>query len=213
MKKILFALFLITLLPLVVADTQDLPVLNLKAFPQDKQINLIMDCSNCTSAALCNITRLNYPNSSLVMSNVIMDDVSFPPSFNKTVPQLRQFGWYNGNMRCTENGMSGDRQFEFEITADGNPSQDYPIILVIMVLGALILTFGLTFGNIFLLKYVGATLLTITGLLTIYPGYNYINSTNLLGLAIGTVSIGLGIFFFFYDSIEGGMNSEQEDEE
>ena len=60
----------------------------------------------------------------------------------------------------------------------------------------------------------------IMGTLTLFPGYNFINHTNLFGLSLGTILIAMGFYFLVEDSFsrkgqqEGfGQPQGQEEEE
>ena len=51
-----------------------------------------------------------------------------------------------------------------------------------------------------LFKHMGAILLVIMGIITLFPGYNFINHTTLFGLALGTILVGIGFYFLIEDS-------------
>ena len=48
----------------------------------------------------------------------------------------------------------------------------------------------------------------IMGVITIYPGYSFINYTTLLGKGLGFILIGLGFYFLIEDSFS---RNKQED--
>jgi len=104
-------------------------------------------------------------------------------------------------------------QYNTFITADGNELQDLPYPVLFLIIGLILIVVGEYLNNIRIITYVGAVLVMITGVLTLYPGYNYINHSNLIGLSIGTVSIGVGFFFLLKDSFSDPQREYYSSEE
>ena len=57
-------------------------------------------------------------------------------------------------------------------------------------------------------KHLGSILLIIVGIITLYPGYNFINYSTLLGKALGFILIGLGFYFWIEDSFSRDKQEE-----
>ena len=51
------------------------------------------------------------------------------------------------------------------------------------------------------------------GVITIYPGYSFINHTTLLGKALGFILVGLGFYFLIEDSFSRNKQEDSFDAE
>lgn len=168
-------------------------------------------CSNngtyCSTSAVCNLTVIS-PNGNIVVSNAKMtNQLSF---HNKTFTEnnLNQLGRHYSSMTCTDSGGaisgSGMKNFYLDITADGKPYQSFPSELYILLLGLILIVLGKIKKELSSMQNIGAIILMIVGIITLYPGYSFINYSTLLGQTIGITSVGLGFWFL----IERGMSHD-----
>ena len=123
MKKILLILFIgIFLISLASAEIQ-----TLGTFKQRECINLIQTCENCTYN---NISSVLYPNSSVVLSNIVMtkDDTYY----NYTFCNTSTLGSYIVNGYGDLDGERTTWNYDFKITPSGNdaPSDGEGIVFL-----------------------------------------------------------------------------------
>ncbi len=123
MKKILLILFIgIFLISLTSAEIQ-----TLGTFKQRECINLIQTCENCTYN---NISSVLYPNSSVVLSNIVMtkDDTYY----NYTFCNTSTLGSYIVNGYGDLDGERTTWNYDFKITPSGNdaPSDGEGIVFL-----------------------------------------------------------------------------------
>ncbi len=196
MKPLIFLFLILLVLPLVSAQTE-------LTFSFNDEVDLKRPCFNngtfCSSSALCNITVI-YPDGNLLLDNEPMtNQVSY---FNKTIAQggINQLGFYPSIMSCCDLGNCGADTFDIEVTGDGLPNQVFPIQFVIIILSFFLIGLGYFFDGLRMFKHVGSIILMILGVITLYPGYSFINYTTLFGKAIGFSAIGLGFYFLIEDS-------------
>lgn len=169
----------------------------------NKDYDLKRPCFNngtyCSSSSNCNIT-LVYPDGNLLLDNQVMNNkFSF---HNVTIPQssINQLGIIFGIMSCADGSLYGEDTFDLYITADGKEPKTFPIELSITVISLIMILSGSFNDRLSLIKTSGSILLMVMGIITIYPGYSFINYSTLPGLGIGTISIGIGFYFLISDS-------------
>ena len=198
MKNRFFFIFVFILLalPIVVAQEE-------RTFQFNTHYDLKRPCFNngtfCTVNSLCNLT-LEYPGGDLIFNNIRMSrNGSF---FNATVGQNinNQLGIHPAIMSCCDGAICGPDTFNVVITADGKPFQEFPTQIVFIIFSFILIAFGLFDEKFKIFKSTGGILLMIMGVITLYPGYSFINYSTLMGKAIGAISIGLGFYFLVEDS-------------
>lgn len=157
-KIFLFVIPIIFLLSLISAQEEDVTI-DLGVYKSSAELNLLMDCSNngtsCSGTAQCNVSRLQYPNGTQFMTNRIMGNTSFYPSWNLTIPIREVMGKYQGRQVCCQSGNCGDVAFSFEVTQSGDvlDTSDSIIYIFLLLLEVLIFVFFLwgslriPFGN------------------------------------------------------------------
>ncbi len=75
-----------------------------------------------------------------------------------------------------------------------------PIEIIITAGVYLIMFIGIIFDELIIFKRLGGFGVMIMGIFALYPGIPGIDRGNLVSLAIGTISIGLGFFFLIENS-------------
>lgn len=160
-------------------------------------ISLSQICSNCTYN---NITSIRFPNGTenAYSPEIAMSKTGITYLYNFC--DTSQFGVYIINGKADLDGQLTLWNYELDDTADGNPYQAFPYQIIIILFGVALIIVGI-YARSHLVIYCAATILVVIGILTLYPGYSYINYSNLLGLSLGIISIAIGFFFFFYDFI------------
>lgn len=204
MKQILLTLFIGILLISLVSAID--PV-----FQVNKEFDLKRACSDngffCGNDFTCNITLIS-PDGTLITNNTIMtDQISFR---NITVTQVQndELGIIKAIEGCNNVTLAGLDTFDIFITADGKPFQQFPIQFVVIILSLILVGVGLIQGRLRMFKHIGSMLMLIMGVITLFPGYSFINWTTLMGKGMGFGLIGLGMFFL----IEDAFSRDEQDE-
>ena len=174
-----------------------------ETFQFNKEFDLKRACFDngnfCGSGFVCNITLI-YPDGTLLVNNLRMtDQTSFR---NITISQTlnNQLGVVNAIESCNNVSNAGADTFPIFITADGKPPQQFPFQFSITILALLFVGVGLSSDRFRLFQTSGAMLMIVMGVITLYPGYSFINYSNLPGLGLGTILIGLGFYFMISHS-------------
>lgn len=194
-KKILAGIFVgIFLISLVTALT----------FQQNREVDLKIVCINagfCSVATNCNLS-IFAPDQTTLRSGIQATQSANLASYNITLnsSQTSQLGEYSVGGFCVDGSVTNVIDFNFDVTADGKPFEAFPNQFAVILLGFLLIVFGLSNQRFNLLKHMGSIILMIMGVLTIFPGYNFINHTNLFGLSLGTILIAMGFYFLIEDS-------------
>ena len=216
-KSILFlfvALFFFLGFPLVIAAESEEP----PTFQFNKQFDLKRICEvngfYCDSAFVCNLT-LTYPDGTSLINNQLMTDMVSFRNFTINQTQNNQLGIVKAIQSCNNVSNAGAETYDVIITADGNKFQAFPNQFVIIIFAVFMIGVGTVMDRLRLFKHLGSLLLMIMGILTLFPGYNFINHSTLTGLALGSVLIGLGFYFliedsFSRDSQEEGFDSQSQ---
>lgn len=95
-----------------------------EVYEQDTDIDLKVTCVNentggyCSSTATCNITIYN-PDSTLIVSNALMDDNTAYYNYTLNATYSNQLGDYSGNILCIDGSNSQTQDFTFLITPSG----------------------------------------------------------------------------------------------
>lgn len=115
-------------------------------YKQGNTFQLLLDCSHengtiCSPGTLCNITRLQYPDGSLLFSNRIMNGTPFLPSYNITINDTSRLGVYEGRQLCCDGLECGSRSFFYKVTYTGTDPNGVQLTIYIMGLMLFILLF------------------------------------------------------------------------
>ena len=211
MKSPFLLLFLIFLIGIPFISASDTIY-----FQVNTEFDLKRPCFNngtyCPISSTCNIT-ISHPDGSLMITDTDMTaDTSF---FNITITQEQNdaLGIHRGTMVCCDVGDCGFDTFNIEITADGFQARQVPFQFLVVILGFVLIGVGLIQERLRILKHAGSMLVFIMGVLTLYPGYSFINWTTLMGKALGFIFIGLGGCFFIEDSFSRDKQVDYYDQE
>ena len=111
-----------------------------------------------------------------------------------------RLGQYSSLVDCNDGGFGGFVSFPLDVTADGFLEKDFPKEFSVILFGLLLIIFGLSKERYRMLKHIGGILWIIMGVITLYPGYGFINWTTLLGKVLGFILIGGGFYVWLEDS-------------
>lgn len=181
-------------------------------YQQNKPINVNVPCfSNgtfCGSAFSCNLTLIDSTGQVIVSNKLMTYQSSF---FNYTANPQTNMGRYSQIVSCSDGVTAGFYTDTPEVTADGLPSEPFPKQIILLIGGLILVFLGLLIRKLKLITIVGAILTMVMGVLTLYPGYSYINYSNLSGLTLGTIAIGLGFYFLLHDFMSTDRQEEHPD--
>jgi hypothetical protein len=185
-------------------------------FQVNKQFDLKRTCSNqgffCDGDFDCNIT-ISYPNGTAFINNSPMtNDVSYR-NITITQAQNRELGILKAIHSCNNGTDAGLETFDIFITADGREFKDFPNQFFIILLGVGFVVLGSLVDKLRLFKYLGGVLFMVMGVLTLYPGFNFINWSTLMGKAFGFILIGMGFYFLIEDSFSRSKQAEHPDQD
>jgi hypothetical protein len=162
----------------------------------NKPINIIQTCTNCS---YINITTVQNPESQIILFNVQMTKIG--SSYNYTIPSQRLLGRYticgNGDI----NGVNTAWCDYLDVTADGIPRDTFPVALYLAIGSIAFFVLGYISKLNSLLIFSGINML-IFGVVTLYPGYGFVNYDTLIGITIGSCCIGLGFLMIILPSFK-----------
>lgn len=213
----LFSLFLLAfLLVVTLVPAQEVISEQIQSFQFNTEFDLKRACFDngffCGTSFTCNITLVS-PDGTILVDNVIMGNQN---SYrNVTVPQLDndQLGYVHAIESCSNGTLAGPDTFTVAITGDGKSFEIFPQQFVIIILAIFMIFVGMLNDRVSMIKTMGAVILFVMGVITIYPGYSFINYSNLLGLTLGTVFIGMGFYFMINDSFSRDRQQEGFDQQ
>ncbi len=81
-----------------------------------------------------------------------------------------------------------------------------PNELIILGLAYIMMFVGLSMKKYRIIKVLGAMFVMVMGVYTIFPGYGGISGSEIIGLTLGTISIGLGAYFM----MEGSFSHDKQ---
>ena len=182
-------------------------------FQQNKEVDIKIVCINagfCSSTTDCNVSVF-APDQTTLLSGVQGTATANLAEYNFTLnsTQTSQFGEYIVGGFCLDGSVTNVIDFTFDVTADGKPFEKFPNQFAIIGLGFILIIFGLFNERYGLLQRMGAIILMVMGVLTLYPGYNFINHTTLFGLALGSILIVIGFWFLIEDSFSRTKQEER----
>ncbi len=167
----------------------------------NQQTELIQTCDSCTYV---NISSIITPNSVIYLNSAMTKNgTTYNYSYTPT-----QIGTYYYSVIGDKGGTLTEETLCFEVTADGQPFSKFPYQFFIIIIGVLFILFSYINERMSLFRYVGSVILTVMGVLTLYPGYSFINWTTLLGKTLGIGLIALGFYFM----IEGAFSRDTQSE-
>lgn len=184
-------------------------------FPINTQIDLKRPCFNnnsfCSTSAFCNLTMF-YPDGELwINNNQTTNQISF---YNFTLQKSdnKKFGVHQAIMVCCDpNGDikgCGKDTFTIEVTGDGQSFNVFPYQFIILIGGILLIISGKWKEELRLFKHLGSIIVLIIGVVTLYPGYGFLNYSNLIGQVVGFSAIGFGFYFLVEDSFSRKKQAE-----
>ncbi len=181
-------------------------------FEQSKDIDIKIVCINagfCTSSAQCNVSIFS-PTDVVLLDGVEATQSTSLAFHNITLnsTQTSQLGTYAVAGFCKDGSVTQVVDFDFDVTANGEPFQEFPTAFVIIILGIVFVILGLFNEKLRLFKHMGAIVLMVMGVITLFPGYSFINWTTLIGKVMGFSLIALGFYFLIEDSFSRDEQDE-----
>ncbi len=183
-------------------------------FQHNNAFDLKRGCSDlgffCDSSFNCNITLI-YPDGTILRDNQLMTDATSYRNITIVQSENNQLGFIKAIQSCNNGTSAGLETFDIAITADGKKFQVFPTQFPVILLGFLFIILGIVTTNerLRLFKHIGSLILLVMGVVTLYPGYSFINWSNLMGKSIGFSLIALGFYFLIEDSFSRSEQSER----
>lgn len=203
MKLVYSIILLLLLMPFVSADVE-----TLGCFQQSTSIQLKQISANGT---FNNVTSVVQPNSNKILGQVSMTKIGSEYNYTLSSNSTRSMGEYIVNGLGDIDGVNTIWNYNLFVTADGKCPENIPSQLIILIIGFILTFFGLYVPRLKIITIFGAILCIIMGVLTLYPGYSYVNNTTLFGLTLGVISIGTGFYFLLHDFFSSGGQKEHPD--
>jgi len=178
-------------------------------FQKDTQIDLYQTCNNCT---YCNLTSVKYPNSSNIVTNVVMTKTDSYYNYTLSSSETNVLGTYKYCYVCGNAIDTATGCIDFEVTYTGEKlSLSHSIIvLVFIILSGIFLFLSYSFNKehwlmrtFFNFFSMGAAILAINSARIIVSESENLGKMGNTGLTLGIVV--LSIFFlymFIYSFIE-----------
>ena len=181
-------------------------------FKQRETVDIKIVCINagfCTTAAQCNVSIFS-PTEIVLLDGVEATQSASLAFHNITLnsTQTSQLGTYRVGGFCKDGSVTQVVDFDFDVTANGEPFQNFPTAFVIIILGIVFVILGFFKERLKLFKHLGSIVLMVMGVLTLFPGYSFINWTTLTGKVMGFSLIALGFYFL----IEDAFSRDEQDE-
>lgn len=203
-KKILVGIFMGIFLVTIISGL---------TFKQNNAVDIKVVCINagfCSSSAVCNVSVFSPDDITLLdgIQATQSPNLAFH-NFTLNSTQASSLGEYSVGGFCKDGSVTQVIDFNFDVTADGKEFQAFPNQFAVILLAFLLITFGLLNQRYTLLKQMGSLILMVMGVLTLFPGYNFINHTTLFGLALGSSLIGIGFWFLIEDAFSRTKQRER----
>ncbi len=209
LNKFFIFIFISFLLVVTVTAQQSISE-QVPSFQFNKQFDLKRPCFDngffCSSSFNCNITLLS-PDGSILLDNSVMTNTATYRNITVSQALNDQLGFVTVFQSCNNGSLAGPDTFVIAITGDGKPHEKFPQQFVIIIIALLLIIIGMYHDQLRMIKNVGSMILMVMGVITLYPGYSFINYSTLLGLTLGTSFIGMGFYFMINDAFS---RNEQE---
>lgn len=198
-KKVLAGLrmMVLVLVALMAIQYVEATIETLGTFRQGNPVDLIQVCGNCSYV---NITSIKVPNSTTILTNVIMTKDG--SRFNYTFYDSWQLGRYIVSGIGDDDGIPTVFSYDFYINPTGeeqNSILDNPLSLIMIGLGIVLILLGVYQGNAYF-GFIGGVLFLASGVYVMIYGFN--NVLNLYTRGVAAVLLGFGIFFSIVSSYE-----------
>lgn len=182
-------------------------------FEQSEIVDIKIVCINagfCTVAAQCNVSVFS-PTEVVLLDGVEATQSASLAFHNITLnsSQTSQLGTYRVGGFCKDGSVTQLVDFDFDVTANGEPFQNFPTAFVIIILGIVFIILGFFKERFRLFKHMGSIVLMVMGVITLFPGYSFINWTTLTGKVMGFSLIALGFYFLIEDSFSRDEQDER----
>lgn len=204
MRKQLFFIFLIVFLAVPIVAASD------PTFQFNKAFDLKRACSDrgffCDNNFVCNISII-YPDGNTLVNNQRMTNNESFRNISINQGANNQLGFLEAIQSCNNGTTAGTETFPIAITGDGKPFEVFPTQFVIIIFAFCFVVIGLFAEKLRIFKTLGSILVMVLGVLTLYPGYSFINYSTLLGQGLGFVLVGLGFYFL---AIDGNFSRERQ---
>ena len=201
-NKLFTSLLFIILIATTVAAQQTLDE-QIPSFQYNTEFDLKRPCFDngffCGASFDCNVTLIK-DDGTLMIDNQQMNDAGSYRNITISKDNNSKLGFIQGIESCSNSTHAGPDTFTIAITGDGKPFQQFPQQFFIIIFALLLVVLGLIQERLRMFKHLGSILMMIMGVITIYPGYSFINNTTLLGKGLGFILIGLGFYFLIEDS-------------
>ena len=173
-----------------------------------KQGDCVDLIQTAVNASYVRISSITLPDSTQILTaEVTMEKLD--NYYNYTFCNTNQFGIYQVSGYGDELGIEQGWAYTFYVTADGKPFQQFPQQFYIVSLGLILIFLSFFFERLRMFKHLGSIVLMVMGVLTLSPGYSFINWTTLFGKTIGFSFIGLGFYFLIEDSFSRGKQDNR----
>jgi len=219
MKNILIgiALCLGIILACIVSNVS---AVSLGTFKAGQPIELVQLCDN--GAALCsgcNISYVNYPNSTIFLSNVNMTKRT--SDFSYIMNPSYVLGTYNVGGNCFDTTMVKTWTYDFTITPSEGAESNTMTFIVLAVIGLVLLILSFMFSNL-IFAFLSGLAFSGAGVYTMIYGFG--NITNLYTQIAASIIIGFGVIITVVSALEfldemsggqfeGGYSTSDEEEE
>ena len=161
----------------------------LGTYQQGSCITLYQTCANCTYVTM---SSLILPNGSIGMGTTAM--TSAGQTYTLPYCETQQLGEYIVNTVGDLHGVATDGNYNFFVTSSGQAvNQSWTAYLALMILGTVVLVFGIWVANGYF-GYITGVLYLIGGIYMLIYGNGLLN--NLYTQALGYSSLGLGLIIF-----------------
>ena len=207
----------------IITSTQIVQAVDEVLVPYNQEFDLKRACFNngtfCSNVAECNVT-IFYPNGNLLADNKVMTNKVSYHNYTISAEENQKLGIHPSIISCCDGSECGEDTFDIRVTGNGFGFNVIPIQLVFLFFGFVLIGVGMITDRLRLFKHLGSMIVIGMGGVTLSPGYGNINYSNITGLAIGTISIGMGFYYLIEDSFSRddqeehyqSQNKEYEDE-
>jgi len=149
LRMILGFLFMILLLSFFALPF--ISSVSLGVFEQNTSIDLIQTCDNCT---YCNLTKVTYPNSTIIVSNVEMSEDGTAYNYTLAYNYTNELGTYKYCYECGNANEKAVGCIDFEVTPTGvKPTDAQGSLSIGIIVSILFIMFFFGFLSFKLMDY------------------------------------------------------------